>query len=90
MELSEYLVEQKGLAARVAKRLDVAPAYLWQMANGVRPVPPSLAPAIERICEHRVPLWKLRPRDWHLIWPNLIGTEGAPEVAEQANEEQGA
>ena len=24
--------------------------------------------------------WDLRPDDWHRIWPELIGTEGAPEV----------
>lgn len=24
--------------------------------------------------------WELRPDDWHLIWPELIGIEGAPDV----------
>lgn len=24
--------------------------------------------------------WDLRPKDWHLIWPELIGMEGAPDV----------
>lgn len=22
--------------------------------------------------------WDLRPADWHRIWPELIGAEGAP------------
>lgn len=26
--------------------------------------------------------WHLRPNDWHLIWPELIGTPGAPTVPE--------
>lgn len=25
--------------------------------------------------------WEMRPADWHLIWPELVGTEGAPQVA---------
>ncbi|MDB5975187.1 MAG: hypothetical protein JWR07_1947 [Nevskia sp.] len=24
--------------------------------------------------------WDLRPNDWYLIWPELIGVEGAPSV----------
>lgn len=27
--------------------------------------------------------WVLFPTDWHLIWPELIGTPGAPAVPEQ-------
>lgn len=26
--------------------------------------------------------WDLRPDDWHRIWPELIGAEGAPGVPE--------
>ena len=25
--------------------------------------------------------WDLRPADWHLIWPELVGAEGAPQPA---------
>jgi hypothetical protein len=24
--------------------------------------------------------WDLRPDDWHRIWPELIGAEGAPPL----------
>ncbi len=24
--------------------------------------------------------WELRPADWYLIWPELIGAEGAPDL----------
>lgn len=27
-----------------------------------------------------VPVWELRPTDWFVIFPMLVGTEGAPEV----------
>ena len=33
-----------------------------------------------------MPRWDLRPDDWHRIWPELIGTEGAPAVPALATE----
>ncbi len=30
--------------------------------------------------------WDLRPNDWHLIWPELIGTDGAPKIPTQTSE----
>lgn len=41
-------------------------------------VPPERVPALASKVE--IPLWEFRPDDWHLIWPMVIGTEGAPEV----------
>ena len=67
--------------ARVAEELGVAAAYLSQIANGVRPCPAERVVEIERACSHEVRRWELRPDDWHRIWPELIGAEGAPAVA---------
>ncbi|XVJ69865.1 MAG: helix-turn-helix domain-containing protein [Rhizobacter sp.] len=39
-----------------------------------------LASAIERESGGAVRRWTLRRHDWHQIWPELIGTEGAPPV----------
>lgn len=33
---------------------------------------------------------ELFPTDWHLIWPELIGSEGAPPPTEPAEAGQGA
>lgn len=82
MELNEYLAQERGRAAQVARDLRIPPAWLSQMAAGARPVPPPLVPQIERISEHQVRRWALRPTDWHLIWPELVGTDGAPDVPE--------
>jgi DNA-binding transcriptional regulator YdaS (Cro superfamily) len=41
-------------------------------------VPAPYAPAVAEATG--VPVWELRPDDWHRIWPMLIGTDGAPEV----------
>ena len=68
--------------AQVAARAGIAPAFLSQIAGGVRPVPAERGADIERACEGHVRRWDLRPDDWHRIWPELIGTEGAPAVPE--------
>jgi DNA-binding transcriptional regulator YdaS (Cro superfamily) len=80
VNLSQYLSAERGRAARVAGRAGLAPAFLSQIANGVRPAPAEKCYALERACEHHVRRWDLRPNDWHRIWPELIGTAGAPEV----------
>ncbi len=48
--------------------------------RGDRPLPPQLCVQLERASEGVVKRWHIRPDDWHLIWPELIGTEGAPQV----------
>lgn len=42
-------------------------------------VPANYAPAVADLAG--VPVWELRPDDWHRIWPMLIGTDGAPAVS---------
>lgn len=78
MELSEALDSRRGRTAEVARTLGVAAAYLSQMASGKRPVPAELVPALEKELGFEVRRWNLRPLDWHRIWPDLIGTPGAP------------
>lgn len=47
-------------------------------------VPSEYCALIEQATGRRVMRWELRPFDWHRIWPELIGAEGAPPVpAEQ-------
>jgi DNA-binding transcriptional regulator YdaS (Cro superfamily) len=41
-------------------------------------VPAERCPAVSKVT--RIPLWELRPDDWHRIWPMLIDTHGAPAV----------
>jgi DNA-binding transcriptional regulator YdaS (Cro superfamily) len=40
--------------------------------------------AIERATRLAVRRWDLRPDDWHRIWPELIGADGAPEIPQEA------
>lgn len=40
-------------------------------------VPAQHCPAMQALTA--VPCWELRVHDWHLIWPHLLGADGAPE-----------
>lgn len=74
----------RGGMSAFAARLGIERIYLSQLAarqNGREPSP-ALCVVIERASELEVRRWDLRPGDWHLIWPELIGTEGAPEIPE--------
>lgn len=66
----------------VAKALDYPDRRnVWPWTSGDREFPPEQCVTIEQKSEGRIRRWRLRPHDWHLIWPELIGVEGAPEPA---------
>jgi hypothetical protein len=46
-----------------------------------------LAAVIEGETAKAVRRWDLRPSDWHLIWPELIGHPDAPVSAQTAADE---
>lgn len=46
---------------------------------------PATCVLVETASRGAVRRWDTRPDDWHLIWPELIGVDGAPAVStEQA------
>lgn len=94
MKLSEYLAGARGRAAMLSRAVGQSSAYLSQMSSGIRPVRPDVAVLIERATGRQVMRWDLRPDDWHRIWPELIGIDGAPavtvlDVTRQVGEQQG-
>jgi DNA-binding transcriptional regulator YdaS (Cro superfamily) len=78
MNLKAYFKEQRGRQRELARSMRMAEAYLWQIANDKRPAAPELCVAIEQATDRAVRRWDLRPEDWHRIWPELIGADGAP------------
>lgn len=83
MNLRQYLDElPHGGIAGFAKSLEVSSVYLSQLAarqNGREPSP-ELCVRIENATSAKVRRWDLRPTDWHLIWPELVGLDGAPPI----------
>lgn len=58
--------------------------HMQNVMYGFRPCSPELAVQIERATSQAVRRWDLRPEDWHRIWPELVGADGAPALpAEQ-------
>lgn len=67
-----------GSATALARALGVTAPAVSEWSSGRRAVPPARCVQIERITEGAVRRWDLRPHDWGAIWPELIGSEGAP------------
>lgn len=78
MKLLDYLRAGRGRAAQVAAAIGKTPSFVSQLANGLRPVPADKCPDIEVATGYVVRRWDLRPHDWHRIWPDLVGMQGAP------------
>lgn len=81
MQLYDYLKQKHGRASQVARATGFTSSFLSQIARGTR-CPAERCADLERACGQEVRRWDLRPNDWHRIWPELIGAEGAPPVPE--------
>lgn len=77
---------ERGGIAEFAGTVGVSPIYLSQLASEQDGRVPSaeLCVVIEQATDRVVMRWDLRPKDWYRIWPELIGTDGAPEVPQAA------
>ena len=73
-------VEAAGGPTAVANLLGVSVQAVCFWRDGKRRLPVEYCSPIERAGGFAVRRWDLRPEDWHLIWPELIGSEGAPAV----------
>lgn len=80
MEAIKRAVEAVGSQAALASLLNVKQPTVSEWSRGERPVPIERCVDIERATAGAVRRWDLRPDDWHRIWPELIGAEGAPPV----------
>ncbi len=72
MTLIEYITSGRGKQAQLARSLGVSPSFIWQLVRGLKPVPLNLCSAIELATGGHVSRSDLRPKDWYLIWPELL------------------
>ena len=74
MDLANYTAE-RGVAAQLARALNVSPVLVSQWASGARPIPEDRGPSIEFETGFRVPAEVSCPTTrWHRVvdpsWPN--------------------
>lgn len=83
MDLKTYLSDApRGTAAAIARAAGVKPVMVSQWASGRKtPIPVGRCVQIEHATQGAVRRWHLRPDDWHRVWPELIGADGAPAPA---------
>jgi DNA-binding transcriptional regulator YdaS (Cro superfamily) len=81
-KLTEY-VRGLSLEERLAfaQRAGTTWLQVRNMAFSGKGCGPVLAAALERASAGAVRRWDLRPADWHDIWPELVGADGAPAPA---------
>lgn len=87
MTLDDYLGREGSLSIAdlaLAIKCDPAQVRQWK-ATAAKERRPGAAycSAIEAATDKKVRRWDLRPDDWHQIWPELIGLDGAPKVAKE-------
>jgi DNA-binding transcriptional regulator YdaS (Cro superfamily) len=75
-QLIDLLGGTSALAAHV--RVSQASVSQWRKDGIPELRLIELGATIERVAGIR--RWHLRPDDWHRIWPELVGAEGAPPV----------
>ena len=80
MALPSYPAEKRR---EIAQRVGIDEQYLYQISRGLKTAKPALAKQLNLV-DPAALLWDLRPDDWHLIWPDLVGQDGGPTLkAEQ-------
>lgn len=73
-------IESCGGMSALARAIGVTAPAVHEWRAGKRPVPIERCVQIERATNGTVRRWALRPTDWHRIWPELVGVNGAPVV----------
>lgn len=84
MHLIDFIKRLKpGERADFAVEVGTTVGHLNNVVYGTRVPSAALARQIAIKTRREVPEWQLRPEDWHLIWPELVGAEGAPAIPTQ-------
>ena len=87
MSLLAFLrgLDQSG-REHFAVQVGTTVGHMNNVAYRTRKASAALAMQIEIESGQAVCRWHLRPADWHLIWPELVGTPGAPAVTPAEHE----
>lgn len=73
-------IKRAGGPSKVAAVIGVSTQAVCFYRDAKRRMPVEYCAVLSK--KSGVARWLLRPDDWHVIWPELVGTEGAPPVPE--------
>lgn len=80
MNLSQYLTQERGRQASLARAIGAHAPDISRWADGTRPIPIAHAAAIEAATGGLVTRREMFPDDWQRIWPELAAeTDSAPQ-----------
>ncbi|MCU0967063.1 MAG: helix-turn-helix domain-containing protein [Burkholderiaceae bacterium] len=77
-------IENAGGPSKVAAMLGTSAQAVCFWRDGKRRFPVEHCARLADAGQ--VPRWRLRPDDWHRIWPELIGAEGAPDIPQEVRD----
>jgi DNA-binding transcriptional regulator YdaS (Cro superfamily) len=80
MKAIHVAVQAAGGQSALAGGIGATQQQVWNWLRRGDAVPPEFCAQIELFLRGAVTRWQLRPDDWHRIWPELVGTEGAPPI----------
>lgn len=72
MNLSQYLIQERGRQASLAKAIGAHAPDISRWANGTRPIPLEYGAEIERATGGKVTRKEMFPTRWMSIWPELV------------------
>lgn len=67
-----------------ARDCGTSPGHLRNVAYGTAKANAALTRQVYEQSHGAVPVWELRPSDWHTTWPELASMPGAPVVEREA------
>jgi len=80
MDLKPYLHSMpRPLRAELAAACETTLGHLTNVSYG-KSCSPKLASLLEVHTGGAVMRWDMCPDEWHVIWPELIGRDGAPSI----------
>lgn len=84
------LIDKLGGTGWVARRLNIAAASVSEWRSKGIPDGRRIELGADIQRKAGLPRWVQRPRDWHRIWPELVGSDGAPTVPAEQQETRDA
>jgi DNA-binding transcriptional regulator YdaS (Cro superfamily) len=72
MNLQTYIKIKRGNAAKLARDIGVFAPDISMYASGVKPIPHKYGALIEWHTQGQVTRQELFPKDWQMVWPELI------------------